>query len=258
MSIEFGCQCGKRLKVAAELAGKQVRCPGCSDVLTVPQQQPAAAAGSADRIMMTCQCGQQLRVKSELAGKRVRCSACQQPVLVPGGPTPQAAPVATPQAAPIQAVPVQQAPIQAAPIQAAPIQASPIQAVPVQAAAPAQAGGGLWDDLPDASAGPQALPANPAMMHMTGAQPAAQSTSEATNRLLAQAAGADSGSSSGGGNVSGGIGQVSLGILMIVGGVVWFVVGWFNGYIFYKGPPFLVIGGMITMVKGFVQMASSD
>lgn len=242
MSIEFGCQCGKRLKVADELAGKQVRCPGCSDVLMVPQQQPAAAAGSADRIVISCQCGQQLRVKSELAGKRVRCSACQQPVRVPGGPAPQAAPIGTPQAAPIQA---------------APIQASPIQAVPVQAAAPAQAGGGLWDDLPDASAGPQALPANPAMMHMTGAQPAAQSTSEATNRLLAQAAGADSGSSSGGGNVSGGVGQVGMGILMMVGAVVWFVVGLMNDIIFFY-PPILLLLGLGAMVKGFVQMASRD
>lgn len=238
MSIEFGCQCGKRLKVSADLAGKQVRCPGCSAVLAVPQQQPAAVASSADRMVISCQCGQQLRVKPELAGKRVRCSACQQPVLVPGG--------AAPQAAPIQAVPVQPAPLQAA----------PIQAVPVQAAAPAaQAGGGLWDDLPDANAGQQALPANPAMMNMAGAQAAEPSSSEATNRLLAQAAGDVASSGGGGGGRSGGMGQVGVGILMMLGAVVWFVVGLFNGIIFFY-PPILLILGLVSMIKGFVQMAS--
>lgn len=36
MPVSLSCDCGKKLKVKDELAGKKIRCPGCSDVLIVP------------------------------------------------------------------------------------------------------------------------------------------------------------------------------------------------------------------------------
>jgi len=44
-------------------------------------------------------------------------------------------------------------------------------------------------------------------------------------------------------------GKVISGILMMVGAVVWFVVGWASGYIFFY-PPILFIIGLVAMVKG--------
>jgi hypothetical protein len=41
------CSCGKRLKVKPELAGKKVKCPGCSGVLVVPAPKPAVAEATA-------------------------------------------------------------------------------------------------------------------------------------------------------------------------------------------------------------------
>lgn len=38
MSVEFSCSCGRRLRVAEDLAGKEVRCPACFKVV------PAIAA----------------------------------------------------------------------------------------------------------------------------------------------------------------------------------------------------------------------
>jgi len=37
MAIRFKCDCGKALKVADELAGKQGKCPGCGNTITVPR-----------------------------------------------------------------------------------------------------------------------------------------------------------------------------------------------------------------------------
>src|SRR5262245_54237271 len=36
MPITLSCTCGKALKLKDELAGRRVRCPACSGVLTVP------------------------------------------------------------------------------------------------------------------------------------------------------------------------------------------------------------------------------
>jgi hypothetical protein len=37
MPISFQCGCGRTLRVKDELAGRRVRCPGCSTVLAVPK-----------------------------------------------------------------------------------------------------------------------------------------------------------------------------------------------------------------------------
>jgi len=51
MAISLTCECGKKLAVKDELAGKRVKCPGCGDLLTVPSlsekepvKRPATAA----------------------------------------------------------------------------------------------------------------------------------------------------------------------------------------------------------------------
>ena len=44
MSINFNCKfCGKALAAPPEFAGKEVRCPGCSNTVTVPTADGAAA-----------------------------------------------------------------------------------------------------------------------------------------------------------------------------------------------------------------------
>lgn len=50
-------------------------------------------------------------------------------------------------------------------------------------------------------------------------------------------------------------GQVLAGIGMMVGAVVWFVVGYLAGYIFFY-PPILLIIGLVTMVKGLMGQSS--
>jgi DNA-directed RNA polymerase subunit RPC12/RpoP len=37
MPISFQCGCGRNLRVKDELAGRRVRCPGCSSILAVPK-----------------------------------------------------------------------------------------------------------------------------------------------------------------------------------------------------------------------------
>lgn len=47
MAISLECDCGKRLKVADTAAGKRVRCPGCEQVLHVPNAI-VSSSGPAD------------------------------------------------------------------------------------------------------------------------------------------------------------------------------------------------------------------
>ncbi len=37
MAISFQCTCGRDLRVKDELAGRRVRCPNCSSILTIPK-----------------------------------------------------------------------------------------------------------------------------------------------------------------------------------------------------------------------------
>jgi hypothetical protein len=41
MTINVTCQCGKRIAVKDEFAGKRVKCPGCGGPLLIPQTTPA-------------------------------------------------------------------------------------------------------------------------------------------------------------------------------------------------------------------------
>ncbi len=42
MAITFSCSCGKTLQVKDVLGGKRVRCPACSDAITVPAAEEPA------------------------------------------------------------------------------------------------------------------------------------------------------------------------------------------------------------------------
>ncbi|MEO1529677.1 MAG: hypothetical protein AAFX06_30010, partial [Planctomycetota bacterium] len=112
------CGCGAALAIKPELSGKQIRCPKCKAVLTVPALNPTPApvatpvapqvaptqpAQPAPVTTVRCGCGQMLRVPPGAAGKQLRCPKCQQMVQVPGGATaPTVAPApATPVASPM-------------------------------------------------------------------------------------------------------------------------------------------------------------
>lgn len=45
MAISFPCSCGRNLRVKDELAGRRVRCPNCSSILTVPEPDVEYDAG---------------------------------------------------------------------------------------------------------------------------------------------------------------------------------------------------------------------
>ncbi len=47
MTIEFECQCGKRLRVKDEHAGKKVKCPACGEPLVVPRSKQSARTETA-------------------------------------------------------------------------------------------------------------------------------------------------------------------------------------------------------------------
>ncbi len=49
MPVSFTCPCSKKLRVADEMAGKSVRCPGCGAVLRVPSAA-AVASGNASPV----------------------------------------------------------------------------------------------------------------------------------------------------------------------------------------------------------------
>jgi hypothetical protein len=77
-TVIVACSCGKRLKAKAELAGKKVKCPGCSAVLVIPAPKaPAAVSSSA-----TPAGGTELPEKecpicwATVPGKAVLCVCC--------------------------------------------------------------------------------------------------------------------------------------------------------------------------------------
>jgi hypothetical protein len=76
LDIKTQCKCGTILKAKQELAGKQVKCPKCGDVVLIPKP---------DSIRLTCSCGQIIQAKASLAGKRVKCPTCNQPIGIPSG-----------------------------------------------------------------------------------------------------------------------------------------------------------------------------
>ncbi|MCA9122313.1 MAG: serine/threonine protein kinase [Planctomycetaceae bacterium] len=85
-NISATCLCGQRLVAKKEMAGKTVRCPRCSNPISLPGPV---------RIEATCRhCGQQFMANEDLAGKVVKCPMCTRPITVP---VPGGSQVVTPQ-----------------------------------------------------------------------------------------------------------------------------------------------------------------
>jgi len=63
MSIEHTCQCGAKLKVKDELAGKKIKCPKCSVAFTLPVAQAAP-----ELISVSCKCGKAFQAKASMSG----------------------------------------------------------------------------------------------------------------------------------------------------------------------------------------------
>lgn len=95
MTIKISCQCGKRLAVQSRLAGKRIRCPSCSEPISVPMQQSSSTSDRTDTASITnrqgatnpaklisvqCNCGARLRIKNGLVGQSLKCPKCGSPI----------------------------------------------------------------------------------------------------------------------------------------------------------------------------------
>lgn len=81
--IKVTCSCGHQLSVKTELQGKKVKCPKCSQVVSVPKpESPGSDSGT--HITVKCgKCGKRLGVGVKFAGKTIKCSQCSAPIKIP-------------------------------------------------------------------------------------------------------------------------------------------------------------------------------
>ena len=78
MAIEHTCQCGTKLRVKDELAGKKIKCPKCSETCTLLAGQSAP-----DLIGVSCKCGKSFQAKATMAGKSFQCISCNRTISIP-------------------------------------------------------------------------------------------------------------------------------------------------------------------------------
>lgn len=71
--LRLSCPCGESFAADASMAGKDVRCPACGDVIKAPRYQ----------IPVACSCGRRFAAADRLAGKEVRCPECGGTIHVP-------------------------------------------------------------------------------------------------------------------------------------------------------------------------------
>ena len=92
MPIAVSCQCGKKFAAPEKLAGKSVKCPGCTQPIAIPELAGGVAkpaTQSAGNITVSCRCGKKFAAPPILAGKKVKCPACSAPLAIPGGTKPK-------------------------------------------------------------------------------------------------------------------------------------------------------------------------
>jgi hypothetical protein len=192
---------------------------------------PAQSSATGQSIIVSCQCGKQLRAQPHLAGKTVKCPACARALQIPSSRRPAAASPAA-QAVQLEAVPE-----------------SPL------------GNNDPWDDLlgdvpaataPAPSLAPApAFPTAPARApefrrhQATAANPYAASQMQAPTRGRAARPKREMDGKA--------AGAIFGGLAMMVGAVIWFVVGWFAGWIFFY-PPILFVFGFISFVGGIAQL----
>lgn len=75
--IEFSCNnCGRKLGVKDELAGKRGKCPGCKNAIVVPEKTIL--------INFNCEnCGEAISAPGTRAGKERTCPKCKHTLVVP-------------------------------------------------------------------------------------------------------------------------------------------------------------------------------
>jgi DNA-directed RNA polymerase subunit RPC12/RpoP len=91
MPIPLTCDCGRKIRVSDELAGRRVKCPECGEPQTVPTVRstvpvPKPRVIDDDEpamIAFRCGCGRQLKAKAAFAGRSVRCPECDDVVRIP-------------------------------------------------------------------------------------------------------------------------------------------------------------------------------
>jgi hypothetical protein len=180
------------------------------------------SANSEPVFTMSCPaCRKKLRLAAKALGKKAKCPACQTVIQIPAtAPGSAVAPAVAPPAAPA----VAKAVVPRATAPASPVfepttwsDSELFDVAPSRAATPAET------TFPDLGAGSPAKIKYP--------KPAQRGSFRAEKK------GIDNG-------VLGGLG-------MIAGAVIWFVVGWACGYIFFY-PPILLLIGVFAVVKGLM------
>ena len=205
--------CSKVIPVTPKLAGRKVKC-SCDTVLKMPVPSPASSAEATQVIEISCaSCSRQLRVDASAAGKMVKCPCGTTSAVPTGGPAPPSSPM--PAHDPF-GMPVDN------------------DADDPFGSLSSEDGFGNVDGDPFSSGGRYEVDSTPAYMK----NPKAGNTKKKKSPSQSSSSGAD-------------MGQVLGGIGMMVGAVIWFVVGLFAGVIFFY-PPILLIIGFATMIKGFL------
>jgi membrane associated rhomboid family serine protease len=91
------CQCGHKMLVSRQYAGKTIVCPKCQAHVEVPDRDPSGHAvssqplrsprrpesGPASHIHFACSCGQKIKVSARQAGRHGACPRCGVRVTVP-------------------------------------------------------------------------------------------------------------------------------------------------------------------------------
>jgi DNA-directed RNA polymerase subunit RPC12/RpoP len=82
--INFNCKnCGQKLKVPDQNAGKKAKCPKCNNPLLIPSP-PEQSPQKPSLIKFRCpSCGQKIGLTTDYAGKTVKCAKCKNPLRVP-------------------------------------------------------------------------------------------------------------------------------------------------------------------------------
>jgi len=231
--------CQSRIDVTERLAGRKVKC-SCGATLRMPQLKspaaPAPSRPSGSPIRFQCpKCATALQVKAGLAGKVARCN-CGTKIRIPN----QTGPPVT-----ASAPPVVNSPLGADPF----ANQDPFAQAPFANQDPF-ANDGL---MGVSSVGIDPLTGQPAGVPDVARPRAAQARTSRSGSSRKEAIARGRQKERAKQSDGGGAGQIGIGILMMVGAVVWLVAGLFAGYIFFY-PPILFILGMVALVKGLMSL----
>ncbi|MEL6107160.1 MAG: DUF3592 domain-containing protein [Planctomycetota bacterium] len=164
MSFQIACPaCSRRLKIADEQRGKQVKCP-CGKILAIDAAAPSPPKPKSASLVVACPCGVKLKVGTQSAGKQVQCPKCQRRLSIKGSAVPKSSPAGSPASAAVDPF-VAKLGSGDDPFAAMPEGGTSRMSASAQtssASSPAAPGESVaWDELPSNPAGP-AFPSAPA------------------------------------------------------------------------------------------------